>query len=159
MNGPLAVETTGGPFPKVKGVRRIPYREAARIPDGAGGKRWNVRLFNEVTPITEQQQAALAVPLPPRRDPNERYRSMLNRITEDMLRTYRETGTILWPASAWEELKLVAWRTGDPKLLDLGGEEQLRKQIVALTRHVVETGERKQRAKDSKKVALDYHGH
>ena len=84
---------------------------------------------------------------------------MLQKISEDVLRMYRAHGRIHWPESAWKELKAIAWKTGDPKLLELGGEEGLRKQIEALTRHVVEEGENKQKAKDNRKVVRDWHGH
>ena len=140
--------------------RLIPWQKAARQGPGPGRNQWG-KDQGRVFRVPEEQVARMQANLPAivRREPKARYRSMLERISEEALRNYRATGHIHWPQSAWDELKTVAWKTGDPHLTDLGGEEQLRKQIEALTRHIVETGEMKQKEKNRKKVVLDYHGH
>lgn len=139
--------------------RLIPWNQAARQSKPGGTNRWVNR--GQLFKVPDEQVARMQEALPPvvRRTPKERYRATLNRVALDALNTYRVTGRIAWPKSAWDELKVLAWKTGDPHLTDLGGEDQLRRQIEALTRHVVETGEMQQKENDQRKSVLDWAGH
>lgn len=150
----------GGPNPVVGKPKLIPWNQAARQGPGPTRNEWSPEM-GRVFEVPAEQVAQMQAKLPTmvRREPKARYRSMLERISADALRSYRATGQINWPKSMWDELKVLAWKNADPGLTDLGGEEQLRRQIQALTRHIVETGEMKQKEKNAKKVVLDYHGH
>lgn len=112
-------------------------------------------------PGMAQAVAAMKETLPPivRRNPRERFRSMLDKVLPQMLEQYRATGRCRWPASVQRTLTEISLAQNDPTLTDEGGVEQVIRQGKALTQWLSETGERQQAAQDSRKVTLDWSGH
>lgn len=122
----------------------IHHTEASRGPDG------KFRKF--AAPSQEQMKAELSQGLPPviRREARARYQVLIKRLFEDGQKTQQIFGYPVWPKSIQDELRALGWQFGNP---DLQG------QVEALARKYIEEGARKQKEKDEKKVALDWHGH
>jgi hypothetical protein len=153
------VTTTGGPDPKVDKTSFIHWTRASRQ-GPPGHNEWTAE-SQRSEPIPDAAVERMKAALPPvvRRDPKERYRAVLEGISRAAIESYRRTGRIIWPASAERELKEIAWKTGDPTLTDLGGIDQLQRQVAALTRHVLETNEVSQKQQDGHRTTVDWTGH
>lgn len=103
-------------------------------------------------PSEAQMRAALEADIPAvvRRSARERFLVLANRLREDGEKSMRMFGYPVWPASVQRELKELGFKVGNPDLAS---------QVEALARKYVEEGARKQKAKDDRKTALDWHGH
>jgi hypothetical protein len=98
--------------------------------------------------------------LPPviRRSPRQRMESMMQRIVEQAVTSYRITGKAQWPKSTLDTLGEIARKNNDPQLLKEGGIEQVIYQGKALARHLAEEGENRQKAQDSKRTTRNWSG-
>ena len=140
-------------------------KQAGLIHHSKAGRTADGRYRNEVPGETKRvenrmiQQLNTGLPVLRRRSHQERFRSMFDRLAVTALDAYRRTGRVEWPASIQRELKELAWKNGDPRLVDFGGEDQVYRQVEALTRMYIEKSSNKQKAQDQKKSALDWHGH
>jgi len=103
-------------------------------------------------PTEEQMRAELSVGLPDvvRRSARERYRVLVRMLFDEGQRSYEMFGYPVWPKSIQAELKALGWKEGNPNLEG---------QVEALARKYIEEGARIQKAKDDRKVALDWSGH
>lgn len=127
----------------------IDHRQASLVGRaGTPNQRWR----ELPAPTEEQMRAELSADLPPiiRRSARERYRALVRQLFAEGQKSYALFGYPVWPKSLQDELKVLGWKEGNP---DLQG------QVEALARKYIEEGARIQKAKDSKKVALDWHGH
>jgi len=140
-----------------KQAGQIHHSKAGRTADG----RVRQNVPGETKRVEDQmvQQLHTGLPALRRRSHQERFRSMFDRLAVTALDAYRRTGRVEWPTSIQRELKELAWKNGDPRLTDFGGEDQVYRQVEALTRMYIEKTSNKQKVQDKKKSALDWHGH
>ena len=161
-------------------VELVPWYRSTRVnrrlPDGRETpNRWNpklvpkavetrdglaVRVVSGAVPVPEEMRLRMLEGLPPerRREARERYEALLKRLMDDMLRVKALVGRYVPPDSIAERIRYVAWRTGDPKLLERI--EQVEPEAVRVyAAFLMEDAAAKQKEVDAKKVALDWHGH
>lgn len=126
----------------------VSWQKASRTPDN----RLRQDLPGEDASTEDRQIARLFDGLPPirRRSAEERFRSMLNRVIEDAMVSYRVHGYPVWPKSIADKLRSLGWKENDP---DVYG------QCSALVKQLFIEAGHKQQAKDQKKATLDWHGH
>lgn len=128
----------------------LPWQHASR--KGTRGKKLNPLVQNRLKTREQQLLAKLYEDLPPivRREPRQRYEVLLNQLVEQGLKTYRAYGYPVWPKSIQQELKVLGWKEGDPDFYA---------QAEALAGKFIKEYAQKQKAKDQRKSALDWHGH
>jgi hypothetical protein len=133
-------------------VKLIPWQKAAfRGPRGQA--KPNVEVWSnddQFTKVPQYMVDQMHSGLPPmvRRTASERYEALVKRLL-DMGRANTVNGEILWPTS----LQRILETQGVKRSADLYT------QTRALAKHFIVKSENQQRAKDRKKVVLDYHGH
>ena len=130
-------------------ARLISWRDGARY-NKARGRYWNPEVSRPSPAGHLVAKLNEGLPAVVRRTPRQRYDVLLQRLVQDGLKSYKAFGRVEWPKSIQDELRVLGWKDGDPNFWG---------QAEALARKFIEEGANIQRAKDQRKVTLDWHGH
>jgi hypothetical protein len=98
--------------------------------------------------------------LPPeiRREARERYEVLVKRLLTEMQQIKKLYGKYVPPASIAEEIQAASWRFGDPTLLKrIENVEPSAVEVYAS--YLMMDVANRQKEKDKRKVATDWHGH
>jgi len=140
-----AVEVSGQDLDKVE-PKLIPWQDAARI---GKDNRPNPRVFAPAEAIP-QHVFEEGLPTVVRRTARQRYEVLVKRLLEAGRMSEAKAGRPVWPESMQRVLDSQGFKRGDT---------DLHAQVYALAKHYIVKAENQQRAKDRKKVVLDWHGH
>lgn len=145
-------------------VELVPWHRSTRInkrlSDGTETpNEWNARLL-ATTPVPATMQRAMFEGLEPtrRREASERYDALVRRLLSEMRKVKQVLGKAVVPESVAAQIRHVSWIEGDPGLLDRI-EQVEPAAIETYAKFLMQDAASRQRAKDQKKVVLDWHGH
>jgi hypothetical protein len=128
----------------------VPWHKSALIGDSRKDWKRNAEVWSSEQ-VPQQMVDQMHAGLPPmiRRTANERYESLVRRLTETARVSKQAYGRVVWPLSVQKVLTEIGVKpTADE-----------RTQVYALAKHYIVKSENQQRAKDARKVAVDWHGH
>lgn len=146
-------------------VELVPWHKSTRVnrvkSDGSETpNRWNAKVVMQNVPVPYEMQQKMIEGLPPmiRREARERYDALVKRLLKDMQHIKLVTGKYVPPASIAEEIRQASWRFGDPTLLKrIENVEPAAVEVYAS--YLLMDAANRQKIKDKRKVALDWHGH
>ncbi len=146
VKGYIPAVDVSGPNLDKQETKLIPWQDAARI---GKDNRPNPRVF---APPEAIPRHIFEDGLPPivRRTARQRYEVLVNRLLEVGRMSQAKAGYPVWPESMQRVLDNQGYARTNT---DLHG------QVYALAKHYIVKSENQQRAKDRKKVVLDWHGH
>ena len=139
-----------------KTTARLVHWKDAPLQGQGWDKPWNRKLFT----TSRVPKELLLADLPPiqRRSARQRYQALVKGLLEEMQRVKAVLGRVELPHSIREQVARVAWMEGDPTLpsrIEQAEPEAVEIYAAFLMREAAS----KQKEKDQKKVALDWHGH
>ena len=141
-------------FDLITGKQRLVHWKDAAI--GPDGKSANPRVFT--TTRIPKELFLEGIPPIQRRSARQRYQALVQSLLAEMQRVKAVLGRVELPASIREQVARAAWMEGDPTLpsrIERAEPEAVEIYAAFLMRDVAA----KQKEKDQKKVALDWHGH
>lgn len=139
-------------FDLVTGKQRLVHWTQA--PLDRTGKRLNRRVFKTV----RVPEAIFDLPPIQRRSAQQKYEDLVRKLLDEMRRAKMALGRAEVPTSVRDQIQRAAWLEGDPTLLDRI--EQAEPEAIEIyASFLMRDVANKQREKDQKKVALDWHGH